>query len=75
MTDADALLAELVALAPPVRLDGDIDAEQYAAALGRITPRRAAQLLDGYVEDGKLTRHKVYDTNKRHQVVVWRKVV
>ena len=75
MTDADALLAELVALAPPVRQAGDIDARMYAESLANgMTERYAGMLLDGLVKDGKLTRHKVYDPDKKHAAVVYRKV-
>jgi len=74
MTEADTLLAELVALAPLVRQPGDIDARQYAEQLSNgMTERYCAMLLDGYVKDGKLTRHKVYDPDKHHPVVVYRK--
>lgn len=76
MTEESELLAELVALAPPVRQTGDIDAEQYANALNNgMTIRYAMMLLDNQVKKGKLTRHTVYDPDKRHKAVVYRKVV
>jgi len=72
-TEASTLLAELVALAPPIRQPGDIDARQYAEALHNgMTERYAARLLDSYVKQGKLTRHEVYDSERKHSVVVYR---
>lgn len=75
-SEADTLLAELVALAPPVRQAGDIDAQQYADALNNgMTTRYAMMLLDKQVKRGKLSRHKVYDPDKHHPVVVYREAV
>ena len=76
MTDASALLAELVALAPPVRQAGDIDARMYAESLANgMTERYAGMLLDKMVKQGILTRHDVYDPDRKRQVRIWRKVV
>ena len=78
LTDAEAsaLLAELVALAPPVRQPGDIDARMYAESLANgMTERYAGMLLEKLVKQGIITRHEVYDPDRKHAAVVYRKVV
>jgi len=73
-TEADTLLAELVALAPPVRQPGDVDARQYSEMLNNgMSERYCARLLEGKVKDGKLTSHDVYDPERNHKVRVYRK--
>lgn len=75
-TEADTLLAELVKLAPPVRLPGDVDARQYSETLANgMTERYCARLLENMVKEGKLTWHDVYDPDRCHKVRVYRKVV
>lgn len=76
-SEIDSLLSELVALAPPLRQEGDIDVQQYWRSLpdhNSITIRTARDRLYKLVEKGILIKIKgVYDPDSRRSITVYRK--